>query len=91
MLILVFAMGMLFTSCYKYTTEVGKGAQGTEEVKQWNHYLIFGLVPVGVSDPQVLAGSTEDYDVEVKHSFINGLLQGVTFGIYTPTTTTVRR
>jgi hypothetical protein len=89
MLMVVFAMGMLFTSCFKYTTIVGEGAQGNREVSEWNHYLLWGLASVGVSDPQELAGDAENYDVLVEHTFLNGLVRALTFGIYTPTTTKI--
>ena len=80
---------MMLSSCYVNTVVVGNGAQGNKEVKAWNHYVIYGLAPVGVADPAKLAGDAKDYDVEIKHSFVNGLVAGLTFGIYTPTTTTV--
>ncbi|TRW23271.1 hypothetical protein FMM05_13815 [Flavobacterium zepuense] len=88
---LAFAMGMMLTSCYTYTTVVGKGAQGSTEVKKWNTYVIYGLIPAGVSDAKEMAGGATDYTVTVKHSFVNGLLAGITFGIYTPTTTIVTK
>jgi hypothetical protein len=79
------------SSCYVYTTVVGSGAKGNQEITKWNHYVIYGLAPVGVSDPKVLAGDAQDYTVTTKQSFINGLVAGLTFGIYTPTTTTVKK
>lgn len=91
MLAVIFAASMLFTSCYTYTTVVGDGAKGNDTVKEWNHYVIYGLAPVGVSDAKAMAGGAEDYTVTVKHSFVNGLIAGITFGIYTPTTTVVTK
>lgn len=81
----------LLSSCYSYTTVVGKGAQGNNAVSQWNHYVIGGLAPVGVSDAKAMAGGAQDYTVFTRHSFVNGLVAGITFGIYTPTTTTVTK
>ncbi len=82
---------MTFTSCYNYTSIVGKGPQGNQQVKKWNNYILFGLVPVGVSDSKQMADGASDYSVLVSHSFITGLIGGLTFGIYTPTTTTVTK
>lgn len=79
------------TSCYVNTFSVGKGAQSNVSVSQWNHYLIEGLVPLSQSDPKTLAGGASDYTVTIQHSFVNGLLEVITFGIYTPTTTTVTK
>ena len=81
----------LFTSCYVYTVVVGTGAKGNTEVTKWNSYVIYGLVPVGVSDAKVLAGGATDYTVTTRQTFVNGLVSGITFGIYTPTTTTVKK
>ena len=87
----MFLMASMFTSCYVNTFNVGKGAQGSTTVKQWNHYLIDGLIPIDVSDAQKLAAGATDYTVTIKHSFVNGLLQGLTGGIYCPTTTVVTK
>lgn len=86
-----FATSMLLTSCYSYTSVVGKGAQGNTEVTKWNHYVIGGLAPVGVSDSKQMANGAEDYTIFTRHSFVNGLVASLTFGIYTPTTTTVTK
>ena len=90
-LAVAFSAAVMLTSCYSYNTVVGSGAQGTQQVKKWNNYVIGGLVPVGVSDPKVMAAGAENYTVNTKHSFVNMLVGGLTFGIYAPTTTTVTK
>ncbi len=87
----VIAASFLLTSCYVQTHVVGKGAQGTQKVQKWNHYVIGGLVPVGVSKPEEMANGASDYTVVTKHSFVNGLISSLTFGIYSPTTTIVTK
>jgi hypothetical protein len=86
-----FAMSIMLTSCYSYTSVVGKGAQGSTEVTKWNHYVLGGLAPVGVSDSKEMADGATDYTVHTRHTFINGLVSSLTFGIYNPTTTTVTK
>ncbi|HJS01603.1 MAG TPA: Bor family protein [Flavobacterium sp.] len=86
-----FGAAILLTSCYSYTSVVGNGAQGTEQVKKWNNYVIGGLIPVGVSDSKAMAAGATNYTVNTKHSFVNMLVGGLTFGIYSPTTTTVTK
>lgn len=81
----------LMTSCYTYTSVVGAGAQGNKKVTKWNHYVVYGLAPVGVSDSKEMAGGAENYEVTTRQTFVNGLVSGLTFGIYTPTTTTVKK
>ena len=88
---IVFASSMLLSSCYSYTSVVGNGAQGNSETTQWNHYVIYGLAPVGVSDSKQMADGAKDYTVFTRQSFVNGLVSAITFGIYTPSTTTVTK
>jgi hypothetical protein len=91
MMAVIFASSMLLTSCFSYTTIVNEGAQGHEEVTKWNHYLFWGLAPVGISDAKQLSGGVENYTVNTKTTFLNGLINGLTVGIYGPTKTTVTK
>ena len=88
---IVFAAAMLLTSCYSYTSVVGNGAQGYTKVTKWNHYVIYGLAPVGVSNSKQMADGAENYTVHTRQSFLNGLVSALTYGLYTPTTTTVTK
>jgi hypothetical protein len=90
-LAVVFFISALMTSCYTLTYSVGSGAKTGVEVKEKNHYLIFGLAPIKTSDPTKMAGDAKDYTVTIQHTFIDGLLNALTGGIYTPTTTIVRK
>lgn len=87
-MLLIIAVSM--TSCYTLTYSVGEGARTGYTVSKKNHYLIYGLIPLQTSDPQEMAGGAENYDVTIQHNFIDGLVDFLTGGIYTPTTTTVR-
>lgn len=80
---------LLLSSCYTYTYTVGKGPQSNVVVKKKNHYVIYGLVPLSTSDPIKMAGDAQNYEVTVQHSFLDGLVNSLTFGIYNPTTTKV--
>ena len=91
MVAIVFAASMLLSSCYSYTSVVGKGAQGANQTTKWNHYVVYGLAPVGVSDSKEMAAGAEDYTVHTRQTFVNGLVSALTFGIYTPTMTTVTK
>ncbi|MEP0713167.1 Bor family protein [Algoriphagus sp.] len=81
----------LLTSCFTYTSVVGEGAQGNKEVTKWNHYVVYGLAPVGVSDSKLMADGATNYEVTTTQSFVNGLIAALTLGIYTPTMTTVKK
>jgi hypothetical protein len=91
MMTILFVSSVLLTSWYSYTSVVGEGAQGNSKVTKWNHYVIYGLAPVGVSDSKEMAGGAENYTVHTRQSFVNGLVSSLTFGIYTPSTTTVTK
>lgn len=85
------SLSLMMTSCFTYTAVVGKGSQTGVEVKGKNHFLINGLAPLGVSDAKQMAGSASDYNLTVTHTFIDGLIAAITLGIYTPTTTIVKK
>ncbi len=87
----IVTMSILLSSCYTLSYQVGNGAQTGIEVKKKNHYLIGGLAALSTSDPVLMAGDAEDYNVKIEHSFIDGLINALTAGIYTPTTTTVTK
>ena len=91
MMTVLFATSLLLSSCYSYTSVVGNGAQGNQQITQWNHYLLGGLAPVGVSDSKQMADGAENYSVFTNLSFVNGLVSALTFGLYSPTTTTVTK
>ena len=90
---LIFTLCVMFTlsSCFTYTHTVGKGPQTGVTIKKMNHYVIYGLAPVGVSNPREMAGGAENYEVTITHTFIDGLINAITFGIYSPTTTIVKK
>ena len=85
------AMVLMLSSCYTHTYMVGNGPQTGVEVKEKNHFVIYGLVPIATSNPHMMAGGAENYEVTTSHTFIDGILNSLTFGIYNPTTTVVRK
>lgn len=87
----VLLCSLLLTSCFTYTTVVGDGAKGNEVVTKWNHYVVYGLAPIDVSDAKIMAGGAKDYTVKTEQTFVNGLVSALTFGLYTPTITTVTK
>lgn len=90
MVIFVWA-SVFMTSCYTYTHTVGKGSQSGETVTAKNQYFINGLAQGKQSNPKEMAGNADDYEVTIQHKFVDGLLSVLTFGIYAPTTTIVKK
>jgi hypothetical protein len=83
-LVLVFASA----ACYHATIETGL-PMGTETIHQpWASSFIYGLVP-----PNTVSTASKCpkgvAKVETQHSFLNSLVGGLTFGIYTPMEITV--
>lgn len=85
------ACASVLSSCYTMRYNVGEGAKTGLEVQEKNHYLVYGLAAIKTSDPTKMAGSAKDYTVTIEHTFVDGLINGLTFGIYSPTTTTVTK
>lgn len=81
------------SSCYNTRILVGNiepKAPVVEVNKEWNHHIIFGLVPLSnaYENPKdYLPQGQVNYVVKTNMSFLNMLVQGVTMGIYTPTQT----
>lgn len=85
--LLLFAM----TSCYSHKMTIGEGPQTGVQLKEKNNFFLFGLVPGKLTEPQALVGDTTDYEITEEHTFVDGLLGFITFGIYTPTTTKIQK
>ena len=73
---------VLCLGCYHATIVTG-AKEGTVIDKPWANSFIFGLVPPAVVETaaQCPGGVAK---VETEHSFLNWLVGGITFGIYTP-------
>jgi hypothetical protein len=88
---LTIGIAFAMTSCYTFTATVGNGPQTGTKIVAHNHYVIAGLAPISTADTKTLIGDTKDYSITVSHSFIDGVLNILTSGIYTPTTVTITK
>jgi hypothetical protein len=89
--VIVILLTITLSSCYVMSFDVGKGAKlGVTQSKK-NHYLIYGLIPLSTANVKEMSAGASDFSVTIEHSFLDGLLQGLTGGIYTPTSVTVVR
>lgn len=84
-------LSMSLTSCYVHEYTIGKGAQKGISKTQWNHFAVNGLAPIKTAQPEEMAGGAKDYTVKTRFSFINYIISGITYNLYTPTTTTVTK
>lgn len=81
------------TSCYSTKMYVGDVEKKDPVVKvqsEWNHHLLFGLVPIGNNDLKTseYVKDAPAYMVKTNRTFLDFVIYGITGGIYTPTHTT---
>ena len=86
------ALALTLSSCYSTRILYGNVERNEPLVqvnREWNHHLIAGLIPVGNGKVEAAeyVGGAPDYVVKTNMSFLNLLVSGITFGIYTPTQT----
>lgn len=75
-------------ACYHQVVETGKPASPTVIDKPWQLGFVYGLVPPPAlnSASQCPGGVAK---VETQHSFLNGLVASLTFGLITPMQVTI--
>ena len=85
--LLAVAMSPCYTSRVYHGT-VTKNTPQVEVASKRNHIILWGLCPLktGQKASDVLENKT-NYTTENTWTFIDGLLNIITYGIYTPTTT----
>jgi len=71
-------MTFALSSCYVMNHTVGDGAKGNTEVVQRQWYVLWGLVPLNDVSTASMAGGAEDYNIEVKQSFVDMIIGGFT-------------
>ncbi len=85
-LIALVSISLLFSSCYTAHFTVGdgpikdKGPQKTYD-KSKQMWLFWGLV--NINDGQTATPSNGNYMIKTKTKFVDGLLTGITAGIFT--------
>lgn len=88
LLLVVSAAAVVLTGCYHAVVDTGRPAGDVVISKPWANSFVYGLVPPPVEQTaqQCKSGVAK---VETQHSFLNSLVGGITWGIYTPMTITV--
>ena len=90
MTLLVLVAVVALSGCYRHVVDVGGGApHGPVVYDRWEHFWIAGLIGEVRVDVEQLCPSGHA-TIEARQSFLNGLVAGLTSGIYTPTTVRVR-
>ena len=86
-------IALLMSSCYSHTFTIGKAREVKKEevVTGYNHFIVYGLIPLATSEPQKMAKGAKNYEVTEKWSFVTFLVATLTFGLYVPTVTEVQK
>lgn len=89
---LVMVLSLTMVSCYTSRVHTGTITEDTPKIQvnsKKNHFLFWGLLPLDNSQQatQYIMGK-KDYTVQTSWTFVDGLLNCLTLGIYNPTTTT---
>src|SRR5690349_12502495 len=74
---------LVCAGCYHVTVVTGAPPSTTTIDKEWQNSFVFGLVP----PPEIAANTTCTQGVakvETERSFLNALVAGITYNIYTP-------
>jgi hypothetical protein len=89
LIVIVVVACVCATSCWKHTYTVGAGAPESQQVyKKWHSHFLFGLIGDKNVDIKDLCPSG-NATIKDQHSFVNQIVQALTFGIYGPTTVKV--
>lgn len=86
-------VAVTLSSCYSVTTCVGTVKADDPEVEVnsvKNHHFLYGLIGGGKTkiEDSKYVGERKNYKVRKSISFTDGLIQWLTLGVYTPSTTT---
>ena len=78
-------MCCLVTSCATQTFRMGNNSSGNLRKETMQHFFIQGIGQDSVLNPVAYCGSLNRVaKVEVKQTFLDGFLEVLTWGIYTP-------
>lgn len=85
---LVCAMAAFSGACFHYTVISGAPASAQKIEIPWQKAWVLGLVPPDtIQSQQTCPQGIAQF--ETKHSFLNGLVRGITYNIFTPMHPTV--
>ena len=86
------ALALTLTGCLQHTFSIGTGAPaGAQVYKNWHHHWLFGLIRPKHQQTLDLADycPSGNATLHEETSFVNGLVDVLTWFIYSPTTVTI--
>lgn len=74
------------SGCYRYTIVTGAPAASKTVGSNWQKFFVLGLVPADTIQTKAQCpGGVASF--ETQHSFLNSLVGGITYNIFTPIST----
>lgn len=80
---------LALAGCYRATVNTGVQPGQARTESKWAHSWLYGLVPTSTVNATEVCGGQPAAVVETEHSFAQGVVAALTFGIYTPITISV--
>lgn len=75
---------LVLSGCFHASIETGAAPSATVIEKPWAPSFVYGLVPPSTVETQEKCGAKGVSKVETRISFLNGLVSGLTFSLFTP-------
>jgi hypothetical protein len=77
---------LAFSGCYHYTIVTGAPASDKSVTSAWQKSFVLGLVPPDtINTRSACPGGVAQF--ETQHSFLNSLVSGLSWNLFTPITT----
>lgn len=82
--LLLFGSVLVLSGCFHASIETGAAPSAMVIEKPWAPAFVYGLVPPPTVQTQAQCGAKGVSKVETRISFLNGLVSGLTFSLFTP-------
>lgn len=84
--VVLLSSAVLMMGCFHTTIETGAAPSANVIEQPWAPSFVYGLVPPATVETQAKCGTKGVSKVETQISFLNGLVAGLTFSLFTPMT-----
>ncbi|MFN3454918.1 MAG: Bor family protein [Pseudobdellovibrio sp.] len=82
---LILVAAILASGCATQTFKLSEGQpKSIPSYEGTSHFIFWGIGQEKNLDPKEVCGTRKVSQVQTQYSFLNGLLSGITWGIYSP-------
>jgi len=79
-------MALTFIGCANQKFLIENGDQTIPTYTGTSHFIFWGIGQTNKINPNEICGTKGVSNISTEHTFVDGLLQGITYGIYYPMT-----